>query len=173
MNGKEVARLVVEAVCNITNLSENQILNKCRLRDSVNARKIVMYILRDQHHMGFAQIGKLLQCNHSTVMHHYNYVINNYLYDPDIKMLKDIVDGTTSKEIKSIKKSIYKILDDRYKSLDDKLNILIDVLKNEKGNISQYNKLRLEGYSVLKGSEKASKDVEKINIHDLYNWKDS
>ena len=106
-------------------------------------------------------------------MHHYNYVINNYLYDPDIKMLKDIVDGTTSKEIESIKKSIYKILDDKYKSLDDKLNILIDVLKNEKGNISQYNKLRLEGYSVLKGSKKASKDMEKIKIHDLHHWKNS
>lgn len=173
MNRKEIARLVVEGVCKITNLSKNQILNKCRLRDSVNARKIVMYILRDQHHMGFAEIGKFLKCDHSTVIHHYNYVINNHMYDPDIKRLKEIVDGTTSKERKTIKKSLYRILDDRYKSLDEKLDILIDVLKNEKGNISQYDKLRLESYSLRERGKKASKDVEKISIYDLYNWKDS
>jgi hypothetical protein len=173
MTNKKIIDLVIEAVSKITNLSRKQILYRSRAKDRVNARRILIYILRCQHQMGWSEIGRLLKCNHATVIYHYDYVINNHMYDPDVKRLKFIVDGTTSKERDLIKKSLYKILDDKYKSLDDKLNILIDVLKNEKGNISQYDKLRLESYTLQQRSKKASKDVEKINIHDLHDWKDS
>lgn len=173
MTDKKIIDLVIEAVSKITNLSREKILYRSRAKDRVNARRILIYILRSQHQMGWSKIGKFLQCDHSTVIHHYNYVIDNHMYDPDVKRLKFIVDGTTSKERNSIKKSLYKILDDKYKSLDDKLNILIDVLKDEKGNISQYDKLRLESYTLQQRSKKASKDVEKINIHDMHDWKNS
>lgn len=173
MTNKKIIDLVIEAVSKITNLSRKQILYRSRAKDRVNARRILIYILRSQHQMGWSEIGKILHCSHCNVIYHYEYVINNYMYDPDVKRLKFIVDGTTSKERNSIKKSLYKILDDKYKSLDDKLNILIDVLKDEKGNISQYDKLRLESYTLQQRSKKASKDVEKINIHDMHDWKNS
>lgn len=164
---------LLKVVSKVTGLSKRGILKNTRERKRVNARKILVYLLRERYNMGWTRMGELIGLKHCSIMHNYNYVINNYKFDPEIKDLKNKVDVVTKEQEDAMKKSLLSIIEDKYTSMEDKLDVLVDILRNEEGNISYYNKLRVESYSLREGSEEASKDVEKISIHDLHNWKDS
>ncbi len=170
---QEILNKTIKKVSNMTGMSEWSILRKSRNRKIVNSRRMVVYILRSKYDMGWSNISRLINFNHATIIHNYNYVVNNHEYDPEIRQVKEMVDCVTKEDEDMIKKTYSEILNDKYSSLDDKLDILVNLLRDEEGDISQYDKLRMESYTARKRSQEASQDVEKINLYDVYNWKDS
>jgi hypothetical protein len=164
---------LIQVVSNATGLSKAGILKNTRERKRVNARKILVYLLRERYNMGWTRMGELMGLHHSTLIHNYNYVISSYRFDLEIKEIKDKVDVVTKEQEDVMKKSLLNILEDKYTSMEGKLDILVDILRNEEGNISYYDKLRVESYSLREGDKEASKGLEKISIHDLYDGKNS
>lgn len=170
---EEILTKALEEVSNATGMPKSKILSKRRYRTIINARKILVYVLKDKYYLGWSEIAKLTDFHHSLIMHHYRSVVKNCLFNDELRKLKELVDGVTPSEELFVKKTILNVLKDKYTSVEEKLDIMINILKDEKGYISQYDKLRLESYTLRKRGKETSKDVEKISIHDLHNWKDS
>ena len=61
---------VIEKVCDFYEIEINQITAKCRKKEIVNTRQIIMYFLREYMDMSYSLIGKRLgNRDHTTVMH--------------------------------------------------------------------------------------------------------
>ena len=68
---------VVSAICRSTDLTEELLFSKTRIRHIVEARQISFYILRNHTNLSLGEIGK--KCggkDHSTVLHGYNLIHN-------------------------------------------------------------------------------------------------
>ena len=65
----EKLQKVIEMYCNATNLSPDTLIVRCRKREIVEKRIILINILRKKC-FTFVAIGEALQLDHSTVHHH-------------------------------------------------------------------------------------------------------
>ena len=71
-NFKLNAESVFEQVSAVCGVSVMRMQTKGRHRDSVRAKRMFCAILRENTKMTFLEIGKLLNQDHSTVIHHIN-----------------------------------------------------------------------------------------------------
>jgi len=60
---------VIRKVCNFYDIKEDTVLSKARSRKIVQARQLIMYILREYANIPFSAIGQYLKRDHTTVIH--------------------------------------------------------------------------------------------------------
>jgi chromosomal replication initiator protein len=69
---------VVKIVADFYNIEENTIYDKTRRKEIVQARQMIMYILREEFSVSYPLIGqKLGGKDHTTVIHSYEKVKND------------------------------------------------------------------------------------------------
>jgi len=162
MTRQEIFEEAVKMASEITGVSKTDMLSKNRDRINVNARKILIYSLRDKYNMGWAVIGNLVNMNHASAIYSYRYVVNNAEYDRDIKAFKTKMDAIDTSNNTRFRKYLISIIKESTVSVDARLDKLIEILSDEKGDISQYYPLRVEDYKLPKGGSKAIKKMEGI-----------
>tara|TARA_R100000664_G_scaffold5242_2_gene10069 strand:+ start:3981 stop:4382 length:402 start_codon:yes stop_codon:yes gene_type:complete len=126
----EELKIIKDIISNYYDLSTGDILGKSRKRHIMEARRQLCYILRNDLGMKFLDIGKALNMNHSSVIHH-NKTLQGYLdnnepkatneYNTIIGILnRDTVAIDLVKNIKSIDSQIEKLK----KIRNDKVDLL-------------------------------------------------
>tara|TARA_R110000803_G_scaffold16197_3_gene44437 strand:- start:334 stop:702 length:369 start_codon:yes stop_codon:yes gene_type:complete len=93
---KEKGRQVVKLVCKHFDISHNELRSKSRLRNIVDVRGVITYILVNHHNFTLSRAGSLVGKDHSLVIH-YNKKTRN-LMDVD-KIFKGVVDGLAKKTL--------------------------------------------------------------------------
>jgi hypothetical protein len=162
MTRQEIFEEAVKMVSEITGVSKTDMLSKNRYRINVNARKILTYSLRDKYNMGWTVMANMLNMNHASVIYSYKYVVNNAEYDKDIRVFKTRIDAIDDSNNMRLRKHLISIIKNSTVSVDTKLDRLIEIIRDEKGNISQHDLLQMEDYKLPKGGGKAIKEVEGI-----------
>ena len=69
---------MVDLCSKIFGISENNILGRSRKRPYVVARQIIAYILRKKYNLTLSRIGKLMNRDHSTIVHNLECHKNDY-----------------------------------------------------------------------------------------------
>ncbi len=137
-NNQEILEESLSLVCKITRLRKIDILSKCRVRSVVNARKTLVYYMKSNYDLRWVDMANMLNLNHSTIIHYYKCVNDDYMYDRDIRGLKfriDLIDDTGRM---NLRKKILSILNHRpYIKTYKKVNALLDLIEYEKKNISR------------------------------------
>lgn len=64
----ETSELVIQQVCDIFKITEEEIKGKERFAECVDARHIAMYILLDKE-LSLTEVGKIFDRHHATVIH--------------------------------------------------------------------------------------------------------
>jgi chromosomal replication initiation ATPase DnaA len=72
LNGKYSFQRVLDIVCLVYAVSEEELLSTRRFKHLVLARQQIIRILRDKRGMPWSEIGRRLNRDHSTVLHCYN-----------------------------------------------------------------------------------------------------
>lgn len=136
-HNKEIFEEALNLVCELTDLNRLEILRKSRFRNLVNARKILVYYMKCNYDLSWVDMAKMINFNHATIIHYYKCVKYNYMYDKDIRNLKFSVDLIDETGRVRLRKKIINIL--RYKGLNVslKVNALIDLIEDEKKDISR------------------------------------
>lgn len=73
-----VYQKLLECVLEVLRVTKEEIQGKERVRYIVDARKIIIHILRENTNMGYMHMGRLMNKNHATCIHAYN-ATNNLL----------------------------------------------------------------------------------------------
>ena len=86
------SKLIMQVVCKFFNIRVEEILSEKRSNNVAFPRQIGMYLCRELVNMGFPQIGKDFGGrDHSTVMHAYNKIIDEYKNNNETKeLIEDI-----------------------------------------------------------------------------------
>lgn len=86
------SKLIMQVVCKFFNIRVEDILSEKRSNNVAFPRQIGMYLCRELVNMGFPQIGKDFGGrDHSTVMHAYNKIIEEYKNNNETKeLIEDI-----------------------------------------------------------------------------------
>lgn len=71
---KDRVQLILTNISAISNYSTAELTGKSRKQDLAEWRMLFTYIVRKRFYVQFTQIAKLLHRDHSTCIHHYNYV---------------------------------------------------------------------------------------------------
>ena len=133
---KEILEESLELICKMTKLNKTDILSKSRVRSIVNARKIIVYYMRSNYGLKFIDMADMFNCNHATIIYYYKYVNDRYMYDKDIRGLKFRIDLIDDTGIVKLRKKILTIFDYEPFNKTQKVDALIDLIENEKENIS-------------------------------------
>jgi chromosomal replication initiator protein len=79
---------VVEQTLKIT---REDILNRCRKRDIVDARKIITYMMRENTRIGYMALGRLMGQDHATTIHQYRTASELIKYDKTFEKKYNLV----------------------------------------------------------------------------------
>ena len=74
--------LVIQAVCEVYNIDEDDLKSEYRIRHFVDARKSLALIVRDKVGWPFKRIGDLLNRDHASIVHYCNRAQDMIVFDP-------------------------------------------------------------------------------------------
>jgi chromosomal replication initiation ATPase DnaA len=94
--GPELTQYIIDATCSYYGFPERVIKSVTRKREIVESRQVCMYLLRKCTGLHVAVIGKIFNCDHTTVVHS----------TQKIEGLIDIHDEKILEAIKTIKERI-------------------------------------------------------------------
>lgn len=75
---------VLETIANFYGVSQQDVLGKCRQKELVWARQVLMYLLRTELKMSLLKIASLLNRDHTTIMHGCDQIANRIKTNPGI-----------------------------------------------------------------------------------------
>lgn len=78
---------ILKAVSEITEISENDILSRIRLKETVLARHLYCYFSCEKTRYSLKSIGKLINRDHASVIHGNKRIIYELEYYPEVKHL--------------------------------------------------------------------------------------
>jgi chromosomal replication initiator protein len=78
---------IMQAVCQICNVSREEILDKSRQKNLVKARQILMYLYKESLDLSLPTIGKLLNRDHTTVLHSWRKITKELQVDSKLQTL--------------------------------------------------------------------------------------
>ena len=85
---------VIENTCRVFQITRDELIKKCRLRELVIARQLCFYILRNEFNLTLKQIGLIFKMHHSTIIYNLeqadNYMANERMYHYEIEMYNKI-----------------------------------------------------------------------------------
>jgi hypothetical protein len=162
MTRQEIFKEGIKIVSEITGVSKDNMLRGGRYRVYVNARKTLIYFLREKYQLGWTVIGNLVDMNHASAIYAYRYVVKNHEFDVEIGIYKAQVDALEITDNMKMRKTLISIMKKTNVSVDTRLDKLIEILSDEKGDISQHYPLPVENYTIPKGSGKTVKQVEGV-----------
>lgn len=82
---------LMQAVCQTCSVSREDVLGKNRQKNLVEARQILMYLYKENLDLSFPAIGKLLNRDHTTVLHAFRKITKDLLDNPKTQQrLRDI-----------------------------------------------------------------------------------
>ena len=91
------SKLIMQVVCKFFNIKVGDLMSQNRSKNVAYPRQIAMYLCRNVINMTFPQIGKDFGGkDHTTVLHAYNKINNEYLTDLSTKDLIDDIKKTLS-----------------------------------------------------------------------------
>ena len=82
LSNNEMMELCMGKVSNYYKIPVETVKSKSRIREVVKSRQIYCWLMRKNTRLSFADIGKPLNCDHSTVIHAIN-TINNLIQTND------------------------------------------------------------------------------------------
>ena len=77
----------------IYGVKEKNILSRKRKRNFVDARKLIVYFMREKYGLGWTEMAKMFDMNHSSVIHMYNGFLSDSKYDKRVKSCRVEVDN--------------------------------------------------------------------------------
>lgn len=86
INRTEKKEYTLKKVCNVFEISERNLRSRSRLRNFVNARGMLCYILHKKRKLSSVEVSKFLNLNHATVLYHCKNMEGYLSYDEDLKM---------------------------------------------------------------------------------------
>ena len=118
---------VFEMVCDITGVEKKQILSTKRNRYIVDARKILVNVLRKILKLTCYQTGAIIGKDHSTVVH-YDKMHNTHIFESEYRRMYSAVSGAYL-----IRKSVRDEdrLQQQFRSLQEKTKTLLDSLEGQ------------------------------------------
>ena len=69
LGATEMYPRIVNTVADEFNITTKQLFLKSRKRELVDARRCVMFILREHYELTYSTIAKKFKCDHSTIIH--------------------------------------------------------------------------------------------------------
>lgn len=100
---------IISVLCGLLGFKAEDVINHSRKKETVVVRDMVMFVLREYADMSYLAIGRLLDRDHTTVLHAYNKIKNKIKKDGSVlKKLKNLIQ--TVELVKERKKEIAKIL---------------------------------------------------------------
>jgi len=122
---------VFEMVCDITGVPKEQILSTKRYRHIVDARKILVNVLRKVLKLTCYQTGAVVNKDHSSVVH-YDKMHINHMNEPEYRRMYSAVSGAYL-----IRKSVRdeENLQTQFRNLQDKTKTLLDSLEGQGKNL--------------------------------------
>ena len=162
MTRQEIFKEGIKVVSGITGVSKENMLRGGRYRVYVNARKTLIYFLREKYQLGWTVIGNLVNMNHASAIYAYKYVTGNHEFDVEIGLYKAQVDALEITDNMKMRKTLISIMKKTNVSVDTRLDKLIEILSDEKRDISQYYPLPVEDYTLPKRSSEAIEKVEEV-----------
>lgn len=127
MTQEQILRDTLLTVSEITNVPPNKILKRDRHKEVSDSRKILYYILKNQHKMGWSTIGRLVGYKHCTVMYGYRYVSDNWMYDVDIMKYKAKADKLEPNDCTKVRDNIRSVIRSG-RNIDQKIEAIINIL---------------------------------------------
>ena len=118
---------VFEMVCDITGVTKEQILSSKRNRYIVDARKILVNVIRKVLKLTCYQTGAVIMKDHSTVVH-YDKMHQIHILEPEYRRMYSAVSGSYL-----IRKSVRDEdrLQDQFRRLQEKTKTLLDSLEGQ------------------------------------------
>ena len=78
---------VLQVCCMVCNVTPSEVLSKCRRGDIMTARHLVVYLLRFDYALQYAEIGRKLNRDHSTAINSFKQFSNSLEYRKEEKRL--------------------------------------------------------------------------------------
>ena len=78
---------VLQVCCMVCNVTPSEVLSKCRRGDIMTARHLVVYLLRFDYALHYAEIGRKLNRDHSTAINSFKQFSNSLEYRKEEKRL--------------------------------------------------------------------------------------
>ena len=85
MSKEKKTELIIEKVLYCTNITEEELMSKCRKLEIVRARQLVSYFLYNLAEMGVTKIGDRLKKHHSTVLYAKSKIQDYMFTEPEFK----------------------------------------------------------------------------------------
>ena len=77
----------------ISGVREREILSRKRKRYIVDARKLIVYFMREKYNLRWTEMAKMFDMNHSSIIHMYNSFLSDSKYDKRVKSCRVEVDN--------------------------------------------------------------------------------
>lgn len=78
-------KTILKAVSEVTNISEEDIISKSRLKEHVTARHLYCYFALKKTNKTLSVVGKFINRNHASIIHGSNKVKNELNNYPDVE----------------------------------------------------------------------------------------
>tara|TARA_R100000426_G_scaffold84942_1_gene64446 strand:+ start:5083 stop:5523 length:441 start_codon:yes stop_codon:yes gene_type:complete len=144
MTDLEILQKSVGIITKLTKVSYKDLISNSRKRVVVDARKILVYILREKYLMNYTSMANLLRKTHGTMIYSYNYVKNCSKFNRDINRLKVRVDAIQDDNTIELRKKLLNIIADNKTSNNKRLNMILDILYYEEAHPLRNDPLRLD-----------------------------
>lgn len=82
---------VLHFVARATGISIEEITGRSRSKTNACARHVAAYVLREHRHMSYPEIGKVLDRDHTTVMHSIESMEERHLKDDHVRSIYERV----------------------------------------------------------------------------------
>lgn len=142
---QEEVTCVFEMVSEVTGVEKSQILSNKRHRYIVDARKILVNVLRKVLKLTCYQTGAIIGKDHSTIVH-YDKMHNTHIFEPEYRRMYSAVSGAylvrksvrdeerlqyQFRSLQEKTKTLLNSLEGQGKSLEFKMNQVKDLLSDE------------------------------------------
>ena len=92
---------VLQVCCMVCNVTPSEVLSKCRRGDIMTARHLVVYLLRFDYALQYAEIGRKLNRDHSTAINSFKQFSNSLEYRKEEKRLYNTARELLGMEVQS------------------------------------------------------------------------
>jgi hypothetical protein len=164
---------IVHLVCNFCYVDYDDMMSKRRFRELVDTRQMICYIINKYYHerVTLADIGLIINCDHSSVIHSIKCVNNliqtNKPYKKKLYEILFLIENDFSEHLKTIS---------RNKSKTEMTEILISIQKRNaeiQGEFSEITELKSNLDELINTMNKLNSDIKslivKINNYDVIN----
>ena len=126
---KEYRRLI-KRIVDYYEVSESLLLGKSRKAEIAEARQVLAFCLKNKFYFSFAAIGRMLNCDHTTIMHSCKKIEDLLLTNERIKFMIDLWKDLSESEKTDIKDCIYLFKDLNHHSLINESGEKTDIVSN-------------------------------------------